>query len=165
MPRFIDEIRIDAPKEAVWAKIADLGAIEEYHPGVARSYYTSEARVGLAASRHCDLRPFGQVEERVVEWRDGDSYALEIYSGKKMPPMKRAVGRLRLTRDGDGTTVRFEIDYELRHGALGKLLDRAMVRRRFSKVGPAMLRGLKRHLEAAGPARARSNHGREATHV
>lgn len=69
MTRFSDEIRIDAPMETVWAKIADLGAIKDYHPGVSKSYYTSERREGVGASRHCDLLPFGEVEERVIEWR------------------------------------------------------------------------------------------------
>lgn len=165
MTRFSDEIWIDASKQTVWAKIADLGAIEEYHPGVSRSYYTSEKREGVGANRHCDLLPFGEVEERIVDWRNGDSYAIEIYDGKKMPPLENAVGRLSVTQTGEGTTVRFDIEYSLKFGLLGKLIDRVMVRPRFKKVGPAMLRGLKRHLEAGDRGEVRSRHGKEALNV
>ncbi len=61
MTRISREIRIHAPKEKVWAAIADLGAIQDFHPGVKKSYYTSEQREGVGASRHCDLKPFGFV--------------------------------------------------------------------------------------------------------
>jgi hypothetical protein len=165
MTRFSDEIWIDAPRETVWAKIADLGAIQDYHPGVSRSYYTSEEREGVGASRHCDLLPFGEVEERIVEWRAGDSYAIEIYERKKVPPLKNAVGRLAVTQDGAGTTVQFEIEYDLKFGLLGKLLDRLIVRPRFSKVGPAMLRGLKRHLDNGDRAEVRADREKEAVNV
>jgi carbon monoxide dehydrogenase subunit G len=165
MTRFSNEIRIDAPKETVWAKIADLGAIQEYHPGVSSSHYTSEEREGVGASRHCDLLPFGEVEERIVDWRDRDSYAIEIYDGKKVPPLKNAVGRLSVMQDGDGTTVRFEIEYDLKFGLVGYLLDRLMVRPQFRKVGPAMLRGLKRHLENGKRAEVRAGRGKEAVNV
>jgi carbon monoxide dehydrogenase subunit G len=165
MTRFSDEIWIDAPRETVWAKIADLGAIQEYHPGVSSSYYTSDEREGLGASRHCDLLPFGEVEERIVEWQAGDSYTFEIYDGRKLPPFANAVGRFGVLQDGDGTTVRFEIEYDLKFGLFGKLLDRLMVRSRFRKVAPAVLRGLKCHLENGARSEVRADRGKEAVNV
>jgi carbon monoxide dehydrogenase subunit G len=164
MTRFSNEIWIDAPRETVWAKIADLGAIQDYHPGVSSSFYTSEEREGLGASRHCDLLPFGEVEERIVEWRAGDSYTFEIYDGKKLPPFANAVGRFGVLQDGDGTTVQFEIEYDLRFGLFGELLDRLMFRSRFRKVGPALLRGLKRNLEKGARADVPAR-GKEAVNV
>lgn len=165
MTRFSAEIWIDAPQESVWTKIADLGAVQDYNPSVSKSYYTSEKREGLGASRHCDLLPFGEVEERIVDWREGDSYAIEIYDGKKLPPLKSAVGRLTAKPNGDGATVRFDIEYELKFGLLGELLDRLMVRPRFKKVGPALLGGLKRYLEAGEGNRLRSGVRKEALNV
>ena len=120
MTRISHEIQIDAAKDDVWAAIADLGAIQDFHPGVKKSYYTTEQESGVGASRHCDLKPFGSVEERATEWKEGESLALE---------------------------------YELKFGLLGRLMDRFMVKRRFDKVVPAVLSGLKRHMERG----ARSN--------
>ena len=114
MTRISHEIQIDAAKDDVWAAIADLGAIQDFHPGVKKSYYTTEQESGVGASRHCDLKPFGSVEERATEWKEGESLALE---------------------------------YELKFGLLGRLMDRFMVKRRFDKVVPAVLSGLKRHME------------------
>jgi carbon monoxide dehydrogenase subunit G len=165
MTRFSYEIWIDAPRETVWAKIADLGAIQEYHPGVSRSYYTSEEREGIGASRHCDLLPFGEVEERIVEWRSGDSYTFEIYGSKKLPPFVDAGGRFEVSQDGDGTTVRFEIEYDLKFGPFGQLLDRLMVRSQFRKVPRAVLRGLKRRLEDGARPEVGADRGKEVANV
>ena len=45
------------------------------------------------------------------------------------------------------------LEYELKFGPLGRLMDRFMVKRQFDKVVPAILSGLKRHMERG----ARSN--------
>ncbi len=70
-----------------------------------------------------------------------------------------------MTQDGDGTAVRFELEYDLKFGVLGKLMDRLMVRSRFRKVGPAMLRGLKRHLENGAHSQVRADREKEAVNV
>ena len=162
MTRVSHSIRIEAPTEDVWATLADLGAIQDYNPGVSRSYYTSEQREGVGASRHCDLIPFGEVEERIVEWRDGEAYTLEIYDGRKVPPFKKALGFISVEEDGSGSIARFALEYELKYGLLGRLLDLVMVRRQFSKVPKAVLRGLKRHVE--GDERSSRNQ-REVPHA
>jgi carbon monoxide dehydrogenase subunit G len=147
MTYFSGEIRIKAPKEKVWEVVADLGGIQAYHAGVTKSYYTSEQREGVGASRHCDLKPFGSVEERIVEWQDGESYTIDIYDGAKVPPFKEAKGYMSVAEDGAETIVRFSLEYELKLGPLGRLLDRIMVRGRFATVVPTVLGGLKRYLE------------------
>ncbi|UCC71469.1 MAG: SRPBCC family protein [Gemmatimonadota bacterium] len=147
MTSFSGEIRINAPKEKVWEVIADLGGIQAYHPGVRKSYYTSEQREGVGASRHCDLKPFGSLDERIVSWQDGDSYVIDIYNGEKVPPFKTATGYVSVEQDGTQTIARFAFQYELKLGPLGWLMDRIMVRSRLKSVVPAALRGLKRYVE------------------
>ena len=55
--------------------------------------------------------------------------------------------------NGDGSVARLLIEYELKYGPLGALMDRMMVRRQFSKIVPAVLRGLKRHMERTAKSR------------
>ncbi len=68
MTKIREEIKIQAPKEKVWAILADLGAIHNFNADVRKSYYTSEAKEGVGVSRACELRPMGIVEEKVTEW-------------------------------------------------------------------------------------------------
>jgi carbon monoxide dehydrogenase subunit G len=143
------EIRIRAPKEAVWSQLADLGAVQDFNPGVDKSFYTSETLQGVGASRHCDLKRFGSVEERIVEWKDGESLKLEIYEANRTPPFRHAHGTLSVEGDGEESIARMRLDYELKFGPIGKLMDRMMVRSQFQKTVHLTLTGLKRHLESA----------------
>ena len=79
------EIHVDAKPDHVWGIVADFGNIYKWSPGVKYSRSTSEASGGVGASRHCDLLPFGSVEEDILEWKEGESLTIEIVSGKKTP--------------------------------------------------------------------------------
>ncbi len=140
-------IRIEAPKDQVWATIADLGGIQSFHPGVSRSYYLSDQTEGVGASRRCELLPMGTIDETAVDWHPGREFTLEIVPGPKAPPFKKAHGRMWVEEDGDGTVVGLEIDYRLKFGPIGRVMDRFLVRPQFRKVVPRVLRGLKRYQE------------------
>lgn len=147
MTTFSSTIYVDAPKDAVWTILADLGGIQKFHPGVRKSYYTTEQHEDVGAARVCELLPMGVIEEKAVEWKDGDYYVLTIDPLKKAPPFKKAYGRLATQEEGTGTRVTMTLDYTLKFGPLGKLLDAAMVRPRMQKVVPTVLLGLKHYAE------------------
>ncbi len=150
MTRITGDIHIDAPKEHVWDILADLGGIKNFHPGLTDSYYHPGAKRGVGASRHCDLKPFGSLEETVVRWEEGESYTLRIHDGKKVPPFSRAEGTLavRANGGGSGTVATMTLEYSLKFGPLGRLMNAIMVRRQFEKVIPAVLGGLKKYAES-----------------
>ena len=112
MTRVAVEARIDASKDKVWDVIADLGAVSVWNPALADSRYTSEAREGLEASRHCDFPDGGYVKENVVEWRPGETLSLEVYEGTL--PFASATGTMSVSEDGDGTIVTLGLEYELK---------------------------------------------------
>ena len=147
MTRITEEIRINASKNKVWEIISDLGGIENYHPGVKKSYYTSEIRKGVGASRFCGLLPMGSIEESATEWEEGEGYVLEVLSGEKLPPFKRAYIRFSLKEEGQETLATISFDYILKYGPIGRLLDVWKVRPMFRKVIPRVLDGLKQNSE------------------
>ncbi len=53
MTKVCGEIRVNAKQEIVWDVLADLGAVSTWNPTIANSYYISEAKEGVGASRHC----------------------------------------------------------------------------------------------------------------
>lgn len=147
MTRITEEIRINASKNKVWEIISDLGGIENYHPGVKKSYYTSEIKKGVGASRFCELLPMGSIEESATEWEEGEGYVLEVLSGEKLPPFKRAYIRFSLKEEGQETLATISFDYILKYGPIGRLLDVWKVRPMFRKVIPRVLDGLKQNSE------------------
>ena len=149
MTQVATEAHIDAPKEKVWEVLADLGGIDKWNPGVARSRWTSEQRQGIGASRHCDLQnPSGTLEERAIEWREGEGYTIDVYESSL--PLKNMV-KFAISPEGDGTRVYVTVDYRLKYGPVGALLDVLFVRRQIQKGFDRLVAGLKYHVETGDP--------------
>jgi len=146
MSKLAIQVKINAPKEKVWGVLADFGGIYEWNPGVSHSHSTSESNQGDGATRHCDLQKKGDyLKERIVDWRDGESYGVDIYETNL--PLKKNVVRFSVEANGDGTIVKLTSDYALKYGLLGSLLDTLLVRRQFKKGMTGLLAGLKYHVE------------------
>lgn len=149
MSRFGYEVEIDRPVSEVWRTLSDFGGIYRYNPNVPSSHLTSNGgAVGVGTTRHCDLGGGTSIEERLIEWRDGEGFALEIYDGVKAPPFKSAIATFEVDELGDGRSkLRASIDYRLRFGPLGAALDRVIVARRLGSAFAGLVAGIKRHLE------------------
>lgn len=154
MSTFTKETRIEAPRTEVWKVLADLGSIEKWHPGVVRSYSTSDEPGGEGATRHCDVKGMGGntafLEERAFEWREGESFKMDIYETNL--PIKGNVVTFTVADDGDATLVKISPDYKLKFGLIGSLMDKLMVRRRFEQGIEEMAAGLKRYIETGSEA-------------
>lgn len=139
-------IPIDATPEKVWSVLASLDALAEYDPGVSKVEIVSVTRQGLGAERRCDLRPGGWFKERVTDWRPNEALSFELYACTL--PLRRLRHSYRLTSEGGATLVRQRMEYELKLGPLGKLIDALLVRRKWTAGIKGFLAGLKRHVEA-----------------
>ena len=89
----------------------------------------------------------GVVEETVTEWREGEHMVLTINPLAKAPPFKQAHGRLAVQEEGTGTRVSMTVEYTLKFGWLGKLMDALMVGPQMQKVIPSVLLGLKHYTQ------------------
>lgn len=146
MTRIVSHVSIDAPREQVWEVLADLGGIYKWNPGVSQSHATSEQGRGEGATRHCDLQnPTGYLEERAFDWREGESYKIDVYDGS-LPIHKNTV-EFAVSPNGAGTRVTAIVDYQLKYGPLGVLMDVLFARRQAQKGFDDLLAGLKYHVE------------------
>ena len=146
MSLFKVQIRIDAPKEKVWAVLADIGGIYRWNPGVTHTYSTSETNEGEGATRHCDLHnPKGYLEERVIDWREGEGFKIDIYETNL--PIEWNVVEFSVEADGDGTIVEVSPEYAIKYGVLEVLMDRLFIQRKLKQGMDGMLAGLKYHVE------------------
>jgi ligand-binding SRPBCC domain-containing protein len=139
------EIRIDAPVAQVWSVLADIEAVQHYNPTVASARCTSPAREGIGASRHCDLKPKGWVKERVTVWEAERALGLEVSESEW--PIVYMRWRTDVTADGKGTLVAQDLEYEMKFGLLGRLMDALMMRRKLRQGVGEVFAGLKRYVE------------------
>ena len=144
------ETQINASKEKVWAVLADLRTVRHYDPGVISAHYTSESREGVGATRHCGLPDEGYVEERITGWKSGEGYTISVYEGSEIvAPFATQDARFTLTEDGQETTVRVEIEYELKSDA--QVNSPEVERQWGEEMIPTLLAGLKHYVETGEP--------------
>ena len=99
----------------------------------------------LGSARRCDLTPGGWFKEKVAEWKPHEALSLELFDCTL--PVRRLQYRYTLTREGDGTPVRQRMEYELKFGLLGKLMDAMMVRKKWDAGFKGFFAGLKHYVE------------------
>ena len=113
--------RIPSAPEKVWAVLADFPNIATWNTGVAKSFATSDSTGGVGAQRHCDLAPFGELEETVKEWEDTRRMVISIDSAKKLPIAHGEVTFV-LNRTDDATEVNVNYAYKPKFGLLGQVM-------------------------------------------
>lgn len=146
MAKFTTSTIIHAPKEDVWAALADIGSIHVWNPGVESSHVTTDKDIGLGASRHCDLGSRNYLEEEIVEYEQGKRLTMRVTESTL--PFAHADIRFLLEPEETSTRVVVQPEYELKFGLAGALMDRLFVRRSYEKGMRALLRGLKQHVES-----------------
>jgi len=150
------EVHAACPPERVWALLADLEAVQRYNPGVRRATIEGPQRTGIGARRSCDLLPQGRVVECVTHWEDGHSLGLEVAESSWPIHFMRWVTEVEPHRGGARITQ--SLQYQVKFGPLGWLLDRIVMKRKLTATLDAVFASLVRHAEddAAAPASGRS---------
>ena len=147
MTRVHDEISINVKREIVWKVLADLGGVSTWNPTITNSYYISEAKEGLGASRHCDLPDGGYVNESATQWEAGTLVRLHVYEGTV--PFENYYGTYSLSTEGDKTLVNLALEYDIQPNS-GLDSDR-VERRNRERLIPTILEGLKHYAETGQP--------------
>lgn len=131
--------------ERLWALLSDLAAVAAYNPGVQEAQILGTAHQGVGAQRTCTLRPSGRVVERVTVWEEGRAVGLEVVSSDWSIHFMRWTTRIAPAEQGSKLTQ--ELEYQVKFGPLGWLLDRAVMRRKLQTSLDGVLAGLIRLAE------------------
>ncbi len=133
--------RIPSAPAKVWAVLADFPNIATWNTGVAKSFATSDSTGGVGAQRHCDLVPFGELEETVKEWDDPRRMVISIDSAKKLPIAHGEVTFLLGAAD-DATEISVTYTYQPRFGLLGQIMGSLVLDRQLTKGFTGFLKDL-----------------------
>jgi hypothetical protein len=129
----------------VWALLADLEAVQRYNPGVRAAKIVSDQRTGVGAVRACELEPSGRVLERVTHWEEGRALGLEVAESDWPIHFMRWVTKLEPR--GAGTSLTQDLEYRVKFGPLGWLLDRIAMERRLRASLDGILASSVEHAE------------------
>lgn len=149
MTIFSVEKTINAPKDKVWALLADFKNIDFFNDAINKSYLINDSENGgLGATRHCDLSDGKNfLRERVLKWEDGVGMTIDIYDTSM--PLKSNIVRFEIEEFDDKTKARMIFDYEMKFGILGKLMSRLGLTAFMRKQTNLVLDGLAAKAEAA----------------
>jgi len=139
------------PPDRVWALLADLEAVQHYNPGVRHAAVEGAQRSGVGARRSCDLLPKGRVVERVTHWEDGRAVGLEVAESDWPIHFMRWVTRVE--PQGGGACITQSLEYQVKFGPLGWLLDRLVMKRKLTATLDAVFASLVRHAESGAASR------------
>jgi hypothetical protein len=139
------EIRANCPPERVWALLSDLEAVRQYNPTVRTASLKGSRRTGVGAERVCDLEPKGRVVERVTHWEEGRAVGLEVAESDWPIHFMRWVTRVEPTDHGSLITQKLE--YAVKFGPVGWLLDHLVMKRKLSTTLDAVFANLAKRAE------------------
>ena len=160
------EIAIHAPREEVWAVIADSTLLPEWAPPVKQVNSVSEGQEGVGTTRVCEVEFGGRggtMTERCVE------FERPRRAGYVVDDDSLGFGRMfadygfTITIDQgseDGSSIARTDTYYTPRNPLFSLLNALLMRRRFARTVDGLLSGLKSSSETpAAPARRGSRSG------
>lgn len=139
------EVHAACPPERIWALLADLEAVERYNPGVRRATLEGAQASGVGARRSCELVPKGRVVERVTHWEEGRAVGLEVVESDWPIHFMRWVTCIEPSERG--TRITQSLDYAVKFGPLGWLLDRLVMRRKLTATVDHVFASLAQHAE------------------
>jgi hypothetical protein len=141
------DLEARCPPERIWVLLSDLEAVARYNPGVRSASLQGSQRVGVGATRACELAPRGRVVERVTHWEEGRMLGLEVAESDWPIPYMRWVTRLEPR--GAATRVTQDLEYRVKFRPAGWLLDRLVMRRHLTRTIDRVLASLIEHAERA----------------
>ena len=150
------EIEATCLPEDVWAVLADLEAVKHYNPAVRAVSVRGARRSGVGAERLCDLLPKGRVVERVTRWIEGREVGLEVAESDW--PIRFMHWVTRIEPKGAGTLISQDLEYELKFGPLGWLVDKLVMKRKLTATLDDVFARLAKRAEVAS-ASARGREG------
>jgi len=145
MPSVRHSLEARCPPAALWSVLADPGSAAETNPLVASVAIVGEPNGGLGAQRRCALRPRGSVTERVCAYEEGRVIGFEVVQSDW--PITGMAWRTEVTPHPGGARIDQVLDYRMKFGPLGWLLNALVLRRAIERNVGAALQGVIRIAE------------------
>jgi len=146
MTKLHNEIIINAPIEKIWKILANVGELQNYDPTVLKSAVTSANTGSLGASRKVDMKDGKHwFKEKMTVCKPNEALTYELTDCNF--PIEGLQHSYRFEHIGNQTKVSQEMEYEVKWGLLGKLMDTLMLRKQTDSGIKKFFAGLKEYAE------------------
>lgn len=141
-----NEITIDAPVEKIWNALSNIDMLDKYDPTVKKSTLLTSSNSGIGAKRKVDmLDGKNWFEEKVTAFKPNEALAFELIACSF--PVHKLKHSYSFEKVGGQIKVKQVMEYEMKFGFFGKLMDALMVRKQSDKGIKKFFSGLKSFAE------------------
>ena len=142
-----NEIIINASLDKVWSILTDLELLDKYDPTVKKSTLISADKAGIGAKRKVNmLDGKNWFDEKVTVFKPNEALTYQLTDCTF--PMKDLKHSYSFEKLGNQIKVKQVMEYTVKFGLLGKLLDSLMIRKQSDAGIKKFFAGLKNYAES-----------------
>lgn len=146
MTKLFNEITIDAPTEKIWKVLSNLEELDKYDPTVQKSLLITSENSGVGAKRKIDMKDGKNwFEEKVTVWKPNEALTYQLTACSF--PIHGLKHSYSFEKNGSQTKVKQIMEYEVKFGLFGKILDSLMIRKQTDSGIKKFFTGLKDYVE------------------
>ena len=140
-------VTINATADKVWNALANLDLLDKIDRAVKQTSVISSHSTGLDAARKVDMKDGKNwFKEKVSVWQPNEKLSFQLIDCTF--PLTDLKYDYILKSTGNTTTVTQIMNYKMKFGILGKLMDALMVKKQFSKGVVLFHSDLKNYVES-----------------
>jgi ligand-binding SRPBCC domain-containing protein len=141
-----NEITINAPIEKIWGLLTDLEMLDKYDPTVKKATLISTEKTGIGAKRKVNmLDGKNWFDEKITVFNPNEDLTYQLTDCTF--PMKDLKHSYSFEKIGNQTKVKQVMQYTVKFGLIGKLLDSLMIRKQSDAGIKKFFVGLKNFAE------------------
>lgn len=141
-----NETSINASIEKIWELLANIEMLDKYDPTVKKSTALSAEKTGIGAKRKVlMLDGKNWFEEKVTVFKPNEALTYQLTDCSF--PINGLKHSYSFEKIGDQTKVKQVMEYTVKFGLLGKLLDSLMIRKQSDAGIKKFFSGLKSYVE------------------
>ena len=141
-----NEITINASLDKVWNILTDLELLDKYDPTVKKSTLISTDKTGIGAKRKVNmLEGKNWFDEKISVFKPNEALTYQLTDCSF--PIKGLQHSYSFEKLGNQTKVKQVMEYTVKFGLLGKLLDAMMIRKQTENGIKKFFAGLKSYAE------------------
>jgi ribosome-associated toxin RatA of RatAB toxin-antitoxin module len=141
-----NEIVINAPIEKIWEALSNIEELDKYDPTVKKSTAISQTKSGIGATRKVDMKDGKNwFEEKVTVFKPNEALTYELTACSF--PVHKLKHSYSFEEVGSQTKVKQVMEYQIKFGFFGKILDALMIRKQSDSGIKKFFAGLKSYTE------------------
>ena len=146
MSTLINSITIDAPIDRIWSILTDLELLDKTDPTVKKATLISEIKTGLHAKRKVLMQDGKNwFDEMITVFNPNEKLVYQLTDCSF--PIKGLKHTYSFEIIGNQTKVQQVMEYTVKFGLIGVLLDKIMIGKQFNSGINLFLSGLKTYAE------------------